>query len=382
MSARLAVLGAVLAFGAPAAAASHEAKTLSLRGPKATTYGHQVDFVGRLSPKADSARIRLWRGDTLIAGTDLHADGAYHFTVSLGHPGPFHTTYGAVSSNPITVRIFPRLVTSLAGKRLAGSPLAFRARLEPKEAGTLRVRVIRSGKETYRGGFAGRARVKLATQNLDPFEVRAESVPAKGYEPVSKNVRIALRAPALTYGSTSPLVAGLVRRLADLGYAAPSERTVFDDDVLEAVYAFEKAQRLPRTGVADTAFWNRLAHPAEITPRYTSPANHIEVDKQRQILLVVRDGKVALVVPVSTAGIAGYYTPVGRFAIGRKINGYDTSPLGVLYKPMYFYGGYAIHGNPSVPPYPASHGCIRVPNFVIERLFVSEPYGEVVIVYN
>ncbi len=112
------------------------------------------------------------------------------------------------------------------------------------------------------------------------------------------------------------------------------------------------------------------------------PANHIEIDKQRQILIVVRDGKVALVSPVSTAGIAGYYTPVGRFAIGRKIPGYDTSPLGVLYKPMYFYGGYAIHGNPSVPPYPASHGCVRVPNFVVDRLFESEPYGEAVIVYN
>ena len=73
--------------------------------------------------------------------------------------------------------------------------------------------------------------------------------------------------------------------------------------------------------------------------------------------------------------------PVGRFAIGRKVPGYDPSPLGVLYKPMYFYGGYAIHGNPSVPPYPASHGCIRVPHFVPDRLFESEPYGEVVIVY-
>ena len=382
MSTRLAVFGALLAFGAPAAAASHEAGALSLRGPKATTYGHHVDLVGRLSPKANDARIRLWRGTTLIAGTDLRADGTYRFAVSLGRPGPFHTTYGSVSSNAITVRIYPKLVTSLAGERRAGSPLAFRARLEPKEAGTLRVRVIRGGKETYRGGFTGHARVKLATRDLDPFEVRADSVPAKGYEPVAKNIRVALRAPELAYGSTSPLVAGLVRRLADLGYAAPTGRAVFDSDVLEAVYAFEKAQRLPRTGVADTIFWNRLAHPAEITPRYTSPANHIEVDKERQILLVVRDGKVAIVVPVSTAGIVGYYTPVGRFAIGRKINGYDTSPLGVLYKPMYFYNGYAIHGNPSVPPYPASHGCVRVPNFVIERLFVSEPYGEVVIVYN
>ena len=84
---------------------------------------------------------------------------------------------------------------------------------------------------------------------------------------------------------------------------------------------------------------------------------------------------------MSTAGIAGYYTPVGRFAIGRKVPGYDPSPLGVLYKPMYFYGGYAIHGNPSVPPYPASHGCVRVPNFVADRLYESEPYGEAVIVY-
>ena len=62
------------------------------------------------------------------------------------------------------------------------------------------------------------------------------------------------------------------------------------------------------------------------------------------------------------------------------MTGYDPSPLGVLLNPMYFVGGYAIHGNPSVPPYPASHGCVRVPNFVIYRLFGSEPYGETVYV--
>ena len=51
------------------------------------------------------------------------------------------------------------------------------------------------------------------------------------------------------------------------------------------------------------------------------------------------------------------------------------------YKPMYFYGGYAIHGNPSVPPYPASHGCVRVPNFVADRLYNTQGYGEAVIIY-
>jgi lipoprotein-anchoring transpeptidase ErfK/SrfK len=99
------------------------------------------------------------------------------------------------------------------------------------------------------------------------------------------------------------------------------------------------------------------------------------------VLYIVRDGQVKLISPVSTAGLPGRFTPVGTFSIYRKVDGYDPSPLGILYKPMYFTGGYAIHGNPSVPPYPASHGCIRVPNFVIERLFTSEPYGETVYVY-
>ena len=154
---------------------------------------------------------------------------------------------------------------------------------------------------------------------------------------------------------------------------------MFDSDAQQAVYAFQKAQRLERTGVADAAFWRRLARPAEIVPRYKSPADHIEIDKTRQILMVVRDGRAVLISPVSTGG--GYWTPEGRFSIIRKVPGYDPSPLGVLWKPMYFYGGYAIHGNPSVPPYPASHGCVRVPNFVADRLYDSEPYGEAVIVY-
>src|SRR5205823_1166524 len=83
---------------------------------------------------------------------------------------------------------------------------------------------------------------------------------------------------------------------------------------------------------------------------------HLEIDKGHQVLYVVRGGQIALIVPVSTAGIPGHFTPEGRFAIYRKVVGFDPSPLGTLYDPMYFTGGYAVHGNPSVPPYPASHG--------------------------
>ena len=61
--------------------------------------------------------------------------------------------------------------------------------------------------------------------------------------------------------------------------------------------------------------------------------------------------------------------------------GYDPSPLGVLYKPMYFTGGYAIHGNPSVPPYPASHGCVRIPMWLAPSLYTQIPLGSSIYIY-
>ena len=207
------------------------------------------------------------------------------------------------------------------------------------------------------------------------------TLPRPGFDPVSRELTATLRPPYLALGTTSPAVTELAHRLAALHYVVPSFSSTFSEDFVQSVYAFQKVQGLERTGTVDAGFWTKLESPRIPTPRYASPADHIEVDKTHQVLYLVRDGKIALISPVSTAGIAGYYTPEGRFAIYRKVTGYDPSPLGVLLDPMYFVGGYAIHGNPSVPPYPASHGCVRVPNFVIYRLFGSEPYGETVYVY-
>ena len=54
---------------------------------------------------------------------------------------------------------------------------------------------------------------------------------------------------------------------------------------------------------------------------------------------------------------------MGDFSLYRHVPGERVSYLGSLWKPWYFYGGYAIHGSSSVPAHPASHGCIRVPNW-------------------
>jgi lipoprotein-anchoring transpeptidase ErfK/SrfK len=152
--------------------------------------------------------------------------------------------------------------------------------------------------------------------------------------------------------------------------------------LLDSVIAFQKVQGLERDGEVAAHVWKRLANPRIPTPRYSMPTDHLEIDKTRQVLFVVRGGSIATIVPVSTAGIAGWYTPEGTFAIYRKVGGFDPSPLGTLYAPMYFHGGYAIHGNPSVPPYPASHGCIRVPMWIADWLYATNSYGETVYIYS
>jgi lipoprotein-anchoring transpeptidase ErfK/SrfK len=356
--------------------------TLTLKAPKATRYLHRIEFVGRVSPAAPDARVRLLRGTTLVAVGQVRGDGSFRIPVRVASPGPFHVTWLGVRSNNVTVRIRPRLETSLVGSRVVGAPLRLVARLDPLAAGLVRVQVIRGDSVGFDARYPGAARVLLGTRELGTLRVRITTVPKPGFDPLERELRTTLRPPTLAVGTTSPAVTEVARRLAALHYAVPSLSQTFGDDFVQSVYAFQKVQGLERTGSVDASFWTRLEAPRIPQPRYREPAAHIEVDKTHQVLYLVRDSNVALISPVSTAGIAGYHTPEGRFAIYRKVSGYDPSPLGVLLDPMYFVGGYAIHGNPSVPPYPASHGCIRVPNFVIYRLFSSEPYGETVYVYS
>ena len=356
--------------------------TLTLKAPKATSYLHRIEFVGRLSPSAPAARVRLMRGRALVATGRVRPDGSFRIPVRLASPGPFHVMWLSARSGEVAVRIRPRLDAELVGSRVVGAPLRLVANLRPASAGFVRVQVIRGGQVGFDERYPGRAQISLGTRDVGILRVRVTSVPKPGYDPLARELRTTLSPPYLAVGATSPAVTELARRLSALHYVVPSLSSTFGDDFTQSVYAFQKVQGLERTGAVDAGFWTRLESPRVPQPRFREPANHIEIDKTHQVLYIVRGGKIALISPVSTAGIAGYYTPEGRFAIYRKVVGYDPSPLGVLLNPMYFTGGYAIHGNPSVPPYPASHGCVRVPNFVIYRLFSSEPYGETVYVYS
>src|SRR5262249_11524025 len=148
----------------------------------------------------------------------------------------------------------------------------------------------------------------------------------------------------------------------------------FGEDTYEAVLAFQKVHGLARTGVVDAPLWKLIF--SSSTPKARYPGNHVEVDKARQVLFEVRNGKVVLVVHVST-GATGT-TPLGLWHVYRRVAGWDW----VLYYPNYFLRGFAIHGYPDVPAYPASHGCVRVPLWVARRLYSMEWLGEAVYVYQ
>jgi lipoprotein-anchoring transpeptidase ErfK/SrfK len=162
----------------------------------------------------------------------------------------------------------------------------------------------------------------------------------------------------------------------------PAPSTTYGYELLDAVIAFQKAYRLERTGVVDRKTWRRLGTAGLLRPRFGRPAAHIEVDKTRQILLDVRRGRVVAVLPVSTGATGN--TPEGRHRIRWKAPSTTTwlGP-GILYRTLTFYGNsFAIHGWSSVPAYPASHGCVRIPIWTADWLYNRSPVGQTVYVYR
>ena len=352
--------------------------TLSTRNP--ARYGRATVFKGAIVPAERGLPVTLMGPRGRLAQARTAANGSYAFRARVRAPGNYVVASERASSPPLALRVVPKLVTKLSGSGARGTPYYFTARVVPVGAGTIAVKVSRGASVIVERSFPRTARIKLDTRRLTTYSIRAEVQPAEGY---GRNVRL-LRAsvvlPRLTYGARGIPVIQLGRSLRALRYAAPAT-AVFDGRMLDAIYAFQKVQRLPRTGVVDGRFWRALGSAQAPRPRYFQPADHLEVDKVRQVLFVIRRSRVSLVLPISTAGLAGTFTPVGRFSIYRKVNGFDPSPLGTLYDPMYFTGGYAIHGNPSVPPYPASHGCVRVPMWLASLLYADTPYGQAVYVY-
>ena len=353
---------------------------LTLAGPNPARYGRRVVFRGGVVPAEQGLRVTLAGPRGNLTGAKTGANGRYAISARITVPGEYVATSERGESAPLALSIVPKLVTGLSGSGARGSSYFFTARLVPANAGIVAVSITRGQNVLVDRTFTGRVRIRLDTRRPTSYRVRTEVMPNEGYAGTVRVLRANVVLPRLAPGTRGSSVSQLSGQLRRLHYAAPSG-TSFDGRVLDAVYAFQKVHGLARTGIVDARFWRALSNPRVPVPRFAQPASHIEVSKGLQVLYVVKNSRIALIVPISTAGVAGAFTPVGRFAVYRKVGGFDPSPLGTLYDPLYFTGGYAIHGNPSVPPYPASHGCVRIPMWVAPLLYRTIPYGETVYVY-
>ena len=195
----------------------------------------------------------------------------------------------------------------------------------------------------------------------------------------------------LKSGSTSAEVTYLQKALKKASYPAGTTDGSFGYATLQAVYAFEKTWGFTRDGVVPPAQMTQIA----VKPRPPTPKreyhNFIDIDISRHVLFEVRDDKVVHTLPISSGNEEMYesdgemrraHTPRGNFNITRKIKGKRVSDLGTLWWPSYFVGGYAIHGSDSVPVYPASHGCVRIPRYLEKSFFYRNPVGRPVFVHE
>jgi N-acetylmuramoyl-L-alanine amidase len=361
------VFGSVLVSPAPGWAAN---VTLTA-DHRVARYDDAVRFKGTVASAAPQ-EVMLLRGGAVVASA-VSSGGRFRFDLRVRRPGTFVARTALGDSAGVLLRVQPRLRSRVVGRRVLGRRVLVVGRLLPARSGRLLL-TFRMRRVPARAGADGRFRVRVPSACGPNVTGRVLLQPRSGYVTAWRRVRLRLAYPALRLGAHGPAVLALKERLAELRYALPQVDSGFGNATYEAVLAFQKAHGLPRTGRVGPGFWRRLFRSSAPRPRVRR-GDYLEVDKSRQLLMEVRGGKVDRVIHVSTGATGN--TPVGTWRVYREVFGWDW----VLYHPMYFLRGFAIHGYPSVPPWPASHGCVRVPLWLANGLRERWGYGSVVRVY-
>jgi hypothetical protein len=365
---RVAVCVIALAL-APTAQASDF--SLELAAPASATFGDTVVLRGRIVPALAGAPVTVLRDGLAIGAPTTGADGTFSVRTRVEGPARYSAVAGELTSAPTVLAARPRVTVRVVGSGVVGTPLRLHVRVQPERA--FHVDARRGSASWLSRTYEGNARIRFSTLAAWTYRTRVDVHGGDGWLAVGRSITTGVVQPRLALGSRSSSVRVLESRLRELSYALPRADSVYGLDTYQAVLAFQKVNRLPWTGRVDARVWKRLRAASPPRPRYGG--DHIEVSKGSQYLLVVRGGKTQLVVHVSTGATGN--TPLGRWQVYRKVTGWDW----VLWYPMYFLRGFAIHGYPSVPAYPASHGCVRVPMWVAPQLYSRIGHGQTIYVY-
>ena len=274
------------------------------------------------------------------------------------------------------------------GVGLAGHRLGIWGRVRPYVAGLhIRVRLYLDGREvasrlvavTAVGNGSGQFRLGYTSRGsglLKVVALRKPTATTGDYDGQPVTVRVL--DPDLTFGAGGPSVRALQRTLAQLHYAVPQSGT-YDELTDDAVVAFRGLAGLPLAhGTDATLFEHLLRGEGTFHVRYPGDGRHVEADLTRQVLAEIDPhGRVYLIYRISS-GKPSTPTVIGRFHVYLKTPGVNSEGM---VDSNYFIRGYAIHGYPSVPDYPASHGCLRIPIPDAPAVFAWVAIGDPVDVY-
>jgi hypothetical protein len=214
-----------------------------------------------------------------------------------------------------------------------------------------------------RRGPAGAYRVKV-THEASPALERLNA----------KTVKVQVVDGNIGFGQGGAATRLLQKGLAKLHYTT-SRSGVYDDATRNGVMAWRKVTGRARTYTASRdVLLGVLAGKGAWKVRHPRDGRHVEADISLQVLALVQGREVHRIYPTSS-GAPATPTILGRFRVYSKDPG--TNAKGMV-RSNYFRGGYAIHGYPSVPPYNASHGCLRVPISVSGAIYAWLGLGDVV----
>ena len=220
-----------------------------------------------------------------------------------------------------------------------------------KRASELRAVVRKVGRD-------GRFLVAFTARRSGRYVVRARAEASEGKAAVTARPLVVRSiVPRVRRGSSGRQVRLMQRGLARLGYVTPRGGS-FNAATGRALIAFRKVNGMARRATAGRAVLGKLFRGSGgFALRYPKAGKHVEFDWSRQVLVLARGGRAQRIYH-SSSGTIVTPTVYGSYSFYRKQPG--TNAKGMVHS-NYFIRGYAIHGYKSVPNYPASHGCLRVP---------------------
>jgi L,D-transpeptidase catalytic domain len=174
---------------------------------------------------------------------------------------------------------------------------------------------------------------------------------------VARSAKFHIKYPDIDPGDRNSAVKLFNHLLARQGYYSTHGRR-YSTKTGFAVMAFRKVNGMKRTFNASPGIFKELAAgDGSFHLAYPGAGKHVEVDISKQVMVLAKHGKPQYTFHVSTGAPA---TPTirGHYHFYMRQPGFNSEGM---YYSVYWHGGYAIHGYHSVPPYPASHGCVRNP---------------------